>query len=62
MRRYSFDLQSVDITKENIKSYDCIIVATNHDNFDYPKIVEHAKLIVDTRGVYRGSNDNVIHA
>ena len=62
MRRYSFDLESVELTKESIQSYDCVVVATNHDDFDYAPIAEHAKLIVDTRGVYRGSSDNVIHA
>jgi len=62
MRRYSFDLKSVDLTKESIESYNCIVLATNHDDFDYETIAHYAKLIVDTRGVYRESNDNVIHA
>ncbi len=44
MRRYSFDLKSVDLTKENIQSYDCIVVATNHDDFDYSLIFENAEL------------------
>ena len=62
MRRYSFDLKTIELTKENIQSYDCIIVATNHDDFDYPTIAKHAKLIVDTRGVYRGLNENIVNA
>jgi len=62
MRRYSFDLKTIELSKENIQSYDCIVVATNHDDFDYPMILEHAKLIIDTRGVYRGNNKNVVHA
>jgi len=62
MRRYSFDLKTIELSIENIQSYDCIVVATNHDDFDYPTILEHAKLIVDTRGVYRGNNKNVVHA
>jgi len=62
MRRYSFDLKSIELNKENIQSYDCIVVATDHNDFDYPMILEHAKLIIDTRGVYRGSNENVVRA
>ena len=62
MRRYSFDLKTIELSKENISSYDCIVVATNHDDFDYPMLLEHAKLIIDTRGVYRGTNENVVHA
>ncbi len=62
MRRYSFDLKSVELSNENIKLYDCIVVATNHDDFDYPNIIENAKLIVDTRGVYRGNHNKVVHS
>jgi UDP-N-acetyl-D-glucosamine dehydrogenase len=62
MRRYSFDLKTIELTKENIQSYDCIVVATNHDDFDYPMILQHAKLIVDTRGMYRANHKNVVHA
>ena len=49
-RDYSFDLQSIPLTAENIASYDCIIIATDHDAFDYELLLEHSQLIVDTRG------------
>ena len=49
-RDYHFDLQSVTLTPESIASYDCLVVATDHDGFDYPQLVQHARLIVDTRG------------
>lgn len=62
MRRYSFDLESIKLSKENIQSYDCIVVATNHDDFDYPMILENAKLIVDTRGMYREEHIRVVQA
>jgi len=47
---------------ENIKKYDCIVVGTDHVDFDYKMIRENAKLIVDTRGMYRGKYDNVVNA
>lgn len=62
MRRYKFDLESVDITESNIKKYDCVVVGTDHVDFDYQKIRENAHLIVDTRGMYRGDYENVVHA
>lgn len=49
-RDYHFDLQSVTLTPESIASYDCLVLATDHDGFDYPQLVQHARLIVDTRG------------
>jgi UDP-N-acetyl-D-glucosamine dehydrogenase len=32
-----------------LKSYDCILIATDHDAYDYGWIVKHARLVVDTR-------------
>ena len=49
-RDYHFDLQSVALTPESIASYDCLVLATDHDGFDYPQLLQHARLIVDTRG------------
>ena len=62
MRRYKFNLKTIELTKENIQLFDCVVVATNHDDFDYPMVLEHAELIVDTRGVYRGIYKNVVNA
>ena len=49
-RDYHFDLQSVALTSESIASYDCLVLATDHDGFDYAQLLQHAQLIVDTRG------------
>lgn len=62
MRRYAFDLKSVELSQQTIESFDCIVVGTNHDIFDYPFIQKNAKLIVDARGMYRGNYKNVVHA
>jgi len=61
-RRYKFDMASVDLTPESVALYDCILVATDHDAFDFDMIQKHAKLIVDTRGRYRSPKPNVIKA
>lgn len=62
MRKHHFDLKSVPLTPENVAGYDFVVLATNHDAFDYELIAKHAKLIVDTRGVYLQPAANVIKA
>jgi UDP-N-acetyl-D-glucosamine dehydrogenase len=62
IRKYSFDLKSVQLTANNIVNYDFILLATDHDAFDYDLIKKYAKLIIDTRGVYLSTSDNVIKA
>ena len=55
-RKFNFNYQSVNLTPASIVSYDIIILATDHDDFDYKLIESKAKLIVDTRGRLRNSN------
>ncbi|MGH8371899.1 MAG: nucleotide sugar dehydrogenase, partial [Gammaproteobacteria bacterium] len=62
MREHSFDLQSVVLTAQSLAQFDCVLVGTDHQNFDYELILKHARLIVDSRGVYRGQYDNVVRA
>jgi len=62
MREYNFDLQSVNLTPEILANHDAVIVATDHDAFDYQAILDHANLIIDARGIYREPDDKVINA
>ena len=62
MREHKFDLKSVPLTAESIASYDCVVLTTDHDKFDYDVLKQHAKLIVDTRGKYSGKHDNIVKA
>lgn len=62
-RSHCFDLQSVVLTPENLQSFDCVVLCTPHDDFDFAMIKTNAKLIVDTRGKYRGqAGGNIIQA
>ena len=61
-RDYHFDLQSVALTSESIASYDCLVLATDHDGFDYQQLVQHARLVVDTRGRLGVGRANVVAA
>jgi len=61
-RKYNLKLDSIDLTLENVKKYDCILLITDHDNVDYNLLLESGKLIIDTRGRLRGDYKNVIPA
>jgi UDP-N-acetyl-D-glucosamine dehydrogenase len=40
---------------------DCVVVVTDHASFDYPGILENAKLIVDTRNAYKNlASDKIV--
>ena len=62
MREHNFELDSVALTAENIASYDCVILTTEHDKFDYALLEQHAQLIVDTRGKFSTQSGKVIKA
>lgn len=62
MREHHFELDSVPLTAESIAGYDCVLLATDHDRFDYALIQAHAQLIVDSRGRYLEPMANVVKA
>lgn len=47
------DLKSIDLTASNIKRYDVVVVAVDHSAVDYKFIYKNARLIFDTRNVYK---------
>lgn len=53
-RDYFFELKSVELTQANIEQYDCIIIATDHDAFNYDVLLKYSQLIIDTRGRFQG--------
>ena len=57
-----FDLASEPLTAENIEKFDCLVLTTDHDKFDYALLEKHAKLIIDTRGRFPGKSAKVIKA
>jgi UDP-N-acetyl-D-glucosamine dehydrogenase len=62
MREHHFDLSSEPFTAENLASFDAVLLATDHDRFDYDLIKQHAKLIIDSRGKYREPAAHIIKA
>jgi UDP-N-acetyl-D-glucosamine dehydrogenase len=56
------NLKSVPADAANLASYDCVLLATDHTDFDYAVILDSANLIVDTRGRYPGNHQKVVRA
>ncbi len=46
--------ESVPITKALLSSADCVVITTDHSDYDYRMILRHSKLVVDTRNATRG--------
>ena len=51
-RKYALNMSSTPL--EKIPDFDCVVIVTDHSQYDYAKIVEEAKLVVDTRNATRG--------
>lgn len=51
-------IYSIKLTKENLTLYDAVIICTDHDNINYQLLVEHSKLIIDTRNATSIINNN----
>jgi len=48
------ELTSSPLTPEFLASQDCVLIATDHSAYDYDQIVEHSRLVVDTRNATAG--------
>jgi UDP-N-acetyl-D-glucosamine dehydrogenase len=65
MRRHDLQMNSVPLTAESLRSYDCVLVSTNHASYDWQLVADHAKLIVDTRNALKnvkGRREHIVGA
>lgn len=62
MRAHHFDLSSVALSSESIAKFDCVLLATDHDKFDYELIRTRAPLLIDCRGKFLAPADNIVRA
>jgi UDP-N-acetyl-D-glucosamine dehydrogenase len=51
-----YNIVSQELREELLKNIDCVVIVTNHSEFDYQYIVSHAPLVVDTRNATKGMN------
>jgi UDP-N-acetyl-D-glucosamine dehydrogenase len=57
-RKYNLEMANTPL--ENLEQFDAVIIVTDHSNYDYPWIVEHANLVVDTRNATKGIESSKI--
>ncbi|MFH2007640.1 MAG: nucleotide sugar dehydrogenase [bacterium] len=55
-------VEAVDLTAETLSKQDAVMIVTDHSDVDYELVLEHAPLIIDTRGIYRAASDKVVKA
>lgn len=51
---YNWEMDGVSLSAEKLQEADCVLIATDHSDFDYDWIVENSKIVVDTRNATRG--------
>jgi len=65
MRHHDLHMKSVELSPQKIASYDCVLIATHHQAYDWQQIADNAKLIVDTRNATRnvkGKQNHIVRA
>jgi len=61
-RGRKYDLQMTRSPLENLGQYDCVLIITDHSDYDYRRIVQEAQLVVDTRNATKGiSSPKIVH-
>lgn len=51
-RKYNLQMTCAEL--KDIGKYDCVVIVTDHTDYDYERIVREARLVVDTRNATRG--------
>jgi UDP-N-acetyl-D-glucosamine dehydrogenase len=54
VREEAYSLSSVELSDATLASADCVVIVTNHKVIDYERVVNQAKLVVDTRNATAG--------
>jgi UDP-N-acetyl-D-glucosamine dehydrogenase len=49
-----YDLQMTRSELRDLGQYDCVLIVTDHSDYDYKHIVQEAQLVVDSRNATRG--------
>ncbi len=58
-RHYNLNMTSTPLTE--LEQYDCVLIVTDHTDYDYQDIVNRSKLVVDTRNATKGISSPKIH-
>jgi UDP-N-acetyl-D-glucosamine dehydrogenase len=59
-RKYDLQMKCAELS--DLGQYDCVLIVTDHSDYDYRRIVEEAQLVVDTRNATRGiTSPKIVH-
>jgi UDP-N-acetyl-D-glucosamine dehydrogenase len=53
-RGRKYDLRMNSAPLDNLRDYDCVVIVTDHSDYDYARVVSESRLVVDTRNATRG--------
>jgi len=51
-RHYNLNMRCTPL--DNLEQYDCVLIITDHSDYDYEEIVAQSKLVVDSRNATKG--------
>jgi UDP-N-acetyl-D-glucosamine dehydrogenase len=60
MRKYKLDKTSVPLTSETLGKYDCVVIVTDHPDYDPEFILENSKLVIDTRNFIKAPHTDKV--
>src|SRR5207302_807549 len=59
-RKYDLQMKCADL--KDLAQYDCVVIVTDHSDYDYKGIVSESQLVVDTRNATRGiDSQKIVH-
>jgi UDP-N-acetyl-D-glucosamine dehydrogenase len=59
-RKYNLQMDCTPL--DNLGQYDCVLIVTDHSDYDYKKIVAESQLVVDSRNATRGiRSEKIVH-
>jgi UDP-N-acetyl-D-glucosamine dehydrogenase len=59
LRQDGWELSSVPDLMQAVSEADCVVIITNHSSYDYAAVLDHARLIVDTRNALAGVGQGI---
>ena len=61
-RGRKYNLQMTNTPLDELGEYDCVLIVTDHSDYDFAKIVQESQLVVDTRNATRGiQSKKIVH-
>ena len=58
-RHYNLDMKCASL--DNLSEYDCVLILTDHSDYDYERIVQESRLVVDSRNATKGiTSGNIV--